>query len=208
MAAISSALIHTNMRIGRPRELSAGQRQASGRTALPLILHSLMDEPFGALDPVTRAELPARIQTLARRLGKTIVFVTHDRVNAAPARFAHSLAPGGLHCRQCHAEGFLRLDTRSSRLHFIPFRFSGSTRMSPWTFILDHRGEILSATLDHVTSCHCHGHPILIGVPIGNLSMQRPALRTIASACHIFQTIPSLASVWLPYSIPFIAEFG
>ncbi len=37
-----------------------------------------MDEPFGALDPVTRAELQREFSALARRLGKTIVFVTHD----------------------------------------------------------------------------------------------------------------------------------
>jgi osmoprotectant transport system ATP-binding protein len=64
----------------RPRELSGGQRQRIGvaraLAADPPIL--LMDEPFGALDPVTRAELQREFSTLARRLGKTIVFVTHD----------------------------------------------------------------------------------------------------------------------------------
>ena len=38
----------------------------------------LMDEPFGALDPVTRAELQREFRGLAARLDKTIVFVTHD----------------------------------------------------------------------------------------------------------------------------------
>jgi osmoprotectant transport system ATP-binding protein len=37
-----------------------------------------MDEPFGALDPVTRTELQREFSALARRLAKTIVFVTHD----------------------------------------------------------------------------------------------------------------------------------
>jgi osmoprotectant transport system ATP-binding protein len=37
-----------------------------------------MDEPFGALDPITRAELQREFSALARRLRKTIVFVTHD----------------------------------------------------------------------------------------------------------------------------------
>jgi len=64
----------------KPHELSGGQRQRVGvaraLAADPPIL--LMDEPFGALDPVTRAELQREFKALARRLGKTIVFVTHD----------------------------------------------------------------------------------------------------------------------------------
>lgn len=69
----------------RPRELSGGQRQRVGvaraLAAEPPIL--LMDEPFGALDPVTRAELQREFRGLARRLRKTIVFVTHDLREAA-----------------------------------------------------------------------------------------------------------------------------
>jgi osmoprotectant transport system ATP-binding protein len=64
----------------RPRELSGGQRQRVGvaraLAADPPIL--LMDEPFGALDPVTRAELQREFRALAQRLQKTIVLVTHD----------------------------------------------------------------------------------------------------------------------------------
>jgi osmoprotectant transport system ATP-binding protein len=64
----------------RPSELSGGQKQRVGvaraLAADPPIL--LMDEPFGALDPVTRAELQREFRALATRLEKTIVFVTHD----------------------------------------------------------------------------------------------------------------------------------
>ena len=64
----------------KPGELSGGQRQRVGvaraLAADPPIL--LMDEPFGALDPVTRAELQREFRELAARLEKAIVFVTHD----------------------------------------------------------------------------------------------------------------------------------
>jgi len=63
-----------------PHELSGGQRQRVGivraLAADPPIL--LMDEPFGALDPLTRGDVQKEFQRLQERLGKTIVMVTHD----------------------------------------------------------------------------------------------------------------------------------
>jgi osmoprotectant transport system ATP-binding protein len=64
----------------RPRELSGGQRQRVGvaraLAADPPIL--LMDEPFGALDPLTRAEIQKEFLAIQQGLRKTIIFVTHD----------------------------------------------------------------------------------------------------------------------------------
>jgi osmoprotectant transport system ATP-binding protein len=67
-----------------PRELSGGQRQRVGvARALavePPVL--LMDEPFGALDPVTRSELQREFQRIQGQLGQTALFVTHDIAEA------------------------------------------------------------------------------------------------------------------------------
>ena len=64
----------------RPSQLSGGERQRVGLAralaADPPLL--LMDEPFGALDPLTRRRLQDEFKELQSRLGKTVVLVTHD----------------------------------------------------------------------------------------------------------------------------------
>ena len=63
-----------------PKQLSGGQQQRVGvaraLAADPAVL--LMDEPFGATDPITRVRLQKEFKTLQRELKKTVVFVTHD----------------------------------------------------------------------------------------------------------------------------------
>ena len=80
-----------------PRELSGGQRQRVGvaraLAADPPLL--LMDEPFGALDPLTRAEIQQEFQRLRQRLQKTIVFVTHDLREALMLSTRIALLEGG-----------------------------------------------------------------------------------------------------------------
>ena len=74
-----------------PQQLSGGQRQRIGlmRALMldpPLLL---MDEPLGALDPVTRYELQEQLKAIFDALGKTVIMVTHDMGEAA--HFAHEI---------------------------------------------------------------------------------------------------------------------
>jgi osmoprotectant transport system ATP-binding protein len=96
----------------KPSELSGGQRQRVGvaraLAADPPIL--LMDEPFGALDPVTRAELQHEFASLAKRLGKTIVFVTHDLREAMLLASRIVLLENGKIVASAAPQEFLRVD--------------------------------------------------------------------------------------------------
>ena len=96
----------------RPNQLSGGQRQRVGvaraLAADPPIL--LMDEPFGALDPVTRSEIQREFSELASRLGKTIVFVTHDLREARHLATRIVLLQAGRIVASAPPQDFLNID--------------------------------------------------------------------------------------------------
>ena len=72
------------MRDRRPAELSGGEQQrvcvARALAASPRLM--LLDEPFGALDPLTRDRLQLAFMRIRQQLGLTAIFVTHDMVEA------------------------------------------------------------------------------------------------------------------------------
>jgi osmoprotectant transport system ATP-binding protein len=80
LAALARVGLEPDLARKYPGQLSGGQQQrvgvARGLVADPNIL--LMDEPFGAVDPIVRADLQQQMLELQRELGKTILFVTHD----------------------------------------------------------------------------------------------------------------------------------
>jgi osmoprotectant transport system ATP-binding protein len=111
-----------------PHQLSGGQRQRVGLAralaADPGIL--LMDEPFGALDPLTRAEMQDMLRDLLNKLKKTVLLVTHDLDEAlyladrivlmSDGRLIANLDPWEfLHSRQPEVEAYVRAFHRGSR---------------------------------------------------------------------------------------------
>jgi osmoprotectant transport system ATP-binding protein len=93
-----------------PHQLSGGQRQRVGvaraLAADPAIL--LMDEPFGALDALTRDQLQREFLSLQKRLGKTVVFVTHDLREALRLGSRIALMEAGKLVTVLPPEDFLR----------------------------------------------------------------------------------------------------
>jgi osmoprotectant transport system ATP-binding protein len=110
-----------------PAQLSGGQRQRVGvaraLAADPPLL--LMDEPFGAIDPITRGRLQEEFRRLQTELGKTVIFVTHD-IDEALKLGDHIavLKPGGELAQFATAEELVR----SPADEFVE-QFVGADRM-------------------------------------------------------------------------------
>jgi len=107
-----------------PDELSGGQKQRVGLAralaADPPIL--LMDEPFGALDPITRAEIQKEFRQLQQRLAKTVVFVTHDLGEAMLLGDRIALIDSGTLSGIYTPAEFLRSEDREARPYVEAFR--------------------------------------------------------------------------------------
>jgi osmoprotectant transport system ATP-binding protein len=107
-----------------PRELSGGQRQRVGvaraLAADPPLL--LMDEPFGALDPLTRASLQREFAELKSSLGKTVIFVTHDVREALLVGSRIALMDKGKIVLLEKPEGFAKSENELARAYLETLR--------------------------------------------------------------------------------------
>lgn len=107
-----------------PHQLSGGQRQRVGLAralaANPSIL--LMDEPLGALDPQTRAEMQDMLRVLLDRLKKTVLLVTHDLDEALYLASRIVLLEAGRIVTDVAAEDFLRSDNPEVKAYADAFR--------------------------------------------------------------------------------------
>jgi osmoprotectant transport system ATP-binding protein len=107
-----------------PHQLSGGQRQRVGvaraLAADPAIL--LMDEPFGALDALTRDQLQREFLSLQQRLNKTVVFVTHDLREALRLGSRIALMESGRLVTVLSPEDFLRSNDALAAAYVRAFR--------------------------------------------------------------------------------------
>ncbi|MFN2481604.1 MAG: ATP-binding cassette domain-containing protein [Pyrinomonadaceae bacterium] len=112
-----------------PAELSGGQRQRVGvaraLAADPPLL--LLDEPFGALGPLTRAGLQREFAALSRRLGKTAVFVTHDVREALALATRVALMHAGRIVLLAAPKDFLEADEPHARAYLDTLRVGDLT---------------------------------------------------------------------------------
>ncbi|GJD94565.1 ABC transporter ATP-binding protein [Methylobacterium iners] len=156
----------------RPDELSGGQRQRVGvaraLAADPPIL--LMDEPFGAVDPVVRGRLQADIGAILRDLGKTVIVVTHDMDEAVrlgdqvvlmrEGRIVQADAPDHLLARPADAfvASFVGEDRALRRLALLnagslatPGEAGGAPPIEPGSSLKDALALMLATGADRLT---------------------------------------------------------
>ena len=200
-----------------PDELSGGQRQRVGLAralaADPPLL--LMDEPFGALDPITRSELHAEFRRLQATLQRAVVLVTHDMAEAfALADRVAVLFDGRIVA--CDTPAVVRappirasphwwrrdLSRRSSRGAKADERLIG--------FITSHRAEFIARLGEHVVLVLAStAIAAAIGIPLGILAARRPSIaKPIVALANLAQTIPSLALFGFLIPLPFIGGIG
>ena len=203
-----------------PDELSGGQRQRVGvARALavdPPVL--LMDEPFGALDPLTRAELHAEFRRIQEQLRKTVIIVTHDMGEAFALADAIGVLDDGRldRVRRPRGDGARRpiracADLLGRRAGDPADDVSAKARMiSLLAFWSAHRAELAALLGQHVLLVAVSTIvAVAIGVPLGIFAARRPRLAApLVGVANIVQTIPSLAMFGFLLPVPLVGGVG
>jgi multiple sugar transport system ATP-binding protein len=154
----------------RPRELSGGQRQrvAMGRAIVRQPKAFLFDEPLSNLDALLRNEMRVEIKKLHQKLRNTVIYVTHDQVEAMTladrivilraGKLVQHDTPDGIYNRP--AEQFVAGFTGSPPMNFLPCRVGDGGR------VLHLAGGIDLAVPDsRVSECARHaGEPLVFGI--------------------------------------------
>ncbi len=198
-----------------PEELSGGQRQRVGvaraLAADPPVL--LMDEPFGALDPITRAELQQETARLQQRLRKTILLVTHDVEEALLLSDRICIIDDG-RLQACVAAGAFDAadDPVIAALRDARLRAPAEPPdvMEVIRFWLEHRAEVLALMGQHVLLA---GLSTLVatavGVPLGIAAAHRPKFNApLVGLANAVQTVPSLAMFGFLLPLPLLGGIG
>ncbi len=200
-----------------PHELSGGQRQRVGvaraLAAKPRIV--LMDEPFGALDPLTRDALGDDYRSLHRELGLTTVMITHDMTEALLLADRVAVMHGGRLLALRHACGALgqhrrlcrRAAAHAATAGGAPGRVAAAGRRGMslvtdprWSEALAHLPDYLG---NHVrVSVAALALGLLISLPLAIIARNRPVLRgALLGLASIVQTVPGLALLALFYPL-------
>ena len=180
-----------------PRELSGGQRQRVGvaraLAADPPVL--LFDEPFGALDPVTRFELQRQFLVLRDSLHKTAIFVTHDVREALMLGTRIGLMHAGHIETLATPQEFLRADGQEARAFLASLDWNMESHGSAGL-----RSEIASLTVEHLELVLVAMLiAAAVSIPAGILLTRRAGLRRwVLGFANVLQTIPSLALFGFP----------
>src|SRR5919198_1173542 len=175
VARVAAILGLTDKLEAKPAQLSGGQQQrvAIGRAIAkePKVL--LMDEPLSALDARLRAEMRAEILRLHRELASTIIYVTHDQVEAMTMSTHVAVMDRG---RALQIDPPRTIFHAPSSLTVATFIGTPAMNVVPGTIVETSEGMVVE-TFGHRTAVHPRHHRILRGLAHVDVGIRPQALR-------------------------------